>query len=203
MKPTEKKLPIFDFKYDDLQEFVAKGKSLTIPQNYQKYFEHLVFAYRLLKKGLGRHYAARQLMLTFGDEIGTFRTAINRVADSVLYFNMDEPIDARAMIRHYINDLDTIYALAMQKENLEMAFKIRTSQIEQLKEMETNNIPAELLEYKPVILSHKVNLPEMGFSKINLKELAKEIDSYDIADYDKQRLKREADITDTNYEEIE
>jgi hypothetical protein len=144
-------------------------------------------------------------MEAYPDEIRSYKVASNRIKDAIIMFNLDNTVDAASMLKLYLNSYDMLFEAAYKDGDFETCRKIRNDQVEHLSKL-NNEIPPELLEYRPILISTDISIEELGFEKVNLKKISaeyrKEIDSYDIPETEKTRLKREANIIDVEHEEI-
>lgn len=189
--------------YHALQEFLAGGEPHDkLPAHLADYWQRLSVAHDLISnfsnRAKGRRYVVKVLMRKYSDI--TERTAYRLINESMNFFNTDLSRDQWKSV--LCESLDKVIAVAWKMSRMDWIIKAIREQahIQGLHLQEPEPLPEDLLEEKVLIISS--NAKEFGFEPIVRKELLEKIKSYEISKGDKQRIARDAGITDVDFEDV-
>lgn len=185
-----------------LEEFVKSGRSEIIPIEVQEYINQLntVSAIRKEEKFHNITRLAEHLMRRYPGL--SIRTAKNRVYDAMAFFHVHDPISNAQWSEIYAEKMEDIAQMCIAKgkeetavKALDLAYLYRTR--------DNNEIDPDKLKPPTFIISHIITAQDLGFESNNLKAIAskdnsghyiKLIDSLDIENEDKIRLKKDAGV---------
>ncbi len=191
-------MEIFDDKYDQLLAFVESGAKADLPEELIKYLSVLE-----LIRSMHFKFENRQTIINFLQkppyQLSQY-LASKYYSDAINFFYIDVKITKQALRNMYAEKLDRaadlVLKTATNSKDLDI-YKNIIYAIRDLRELnipEKEDIPEEFYKkpYKLYVLDPKL----IGRQRPNRNELARHIDSLEIPEYDKQRLKRDALIED-------
>lgn len=187
--------------YHALKELVNTGNCDKLPAHLQEYWQRLSVAHDLISnfqnRAKGRRFVIRQLKLKYSDL--SERQCYRIINESISFFNVD--IDRNHWKNILCESLDKAIAVAWKMNRMDWIIKAIHEQalIQGLHLEEKEAIPEELLEKKVIVISS--NAKEFGYEPVARKDLLEQIKKYDISRRDKQRLAKDAGITDLEFEE--
>jgi len=186
---------LFDRKIMDLRELrqaVEEGKDGTIPEHLRKYYEILDFIRSLHTSFNSRSYIISMVRTKWPDI--TYSGARKLFYDSLNFFNADVNVSRSVWANVYADQLDTISNLAFERGELDIAgrYKLEAAKLRGVGKEESTEIPAELLDRKPVL--YTLNFKDLGLPPADRRELARMIDNLEILPEEKDRLKMEAQV---------
>ena len=180
--------------YALLEQWI-EDESVTLPDGMEEYVKQLEYARGFLYSGATPNGAARKLKIHYPDL--SYKQAKTRVRDAVEHFYIDGDLKADAY-RHIVFEkqmqlAQLVIATAKKPADLEIASKIyeRAGKAKQLHLPDKEEFPEGMFEQKWKIYSldtSDVGLPEMA----DRNQLAEMIDSFNITESEKIRLKQDA-----------
>jgi hypothetical protein len=199
------KLPV-----DVLERFleVRDAKSMGIPPALADYILQVNEASNLHRRYHSITECARKLQKQYPEL--SIATCKKRIYDAINYFNSDCTVTSEAWNLYYADQFEKLKEVNLVAHDLREARicmeRARAYRIE----ASANIINPDRIKFKPQIVSAEMELERMGIKKKGLLEAYRKalkiIDSRDISQNDKNRLKTEVEtelgITDTDYESI-
>lgn len=194
-----------------VENFRSNGKSTVIPLELQRFIIHIIRAFELMTLNSNVTGSAKILMSEFKGEIKTFANARKLVYDAINYFCTNEPVKNEVWNSLYADKLDNLALLAIKNDDYktaatayEKAHRLRTLTDE-------NQIDPDLLRPPVFVITADISHKELGFEKNDLKQISKKhtdgfysqlIDNLPIDELEKIKLRKDANIEDTEYEEL-
>lgn len=199
---------------DIVSDFLDTGESLAIPVEMQLFIMQMQWAMEVWENERNMNRAAKLLKerVMFLQKIRiSISTAKKRIGDALQYFDVDEQVAQHVWDRDTANKLEDLAKLAVATNNIREA---RNCYIEANELKKRANEEAEARDQKgPVfIITNTLTHDDMGFEKENLKKIAAKynegfylnlINNLPVDKEDKKRLRKDADIQDVKFEEIE
>lgn len=139
------------------------------------------------------------------------RLAKERIYDAMNFFHVDAPVAQKVWDMSTADKLDSYAQVLTAQEKYDKAAKC-TIDANELRKRANDAVNNEDLKAPVFLISNKISLTDMGFEKENLKSIAKKdnegyylhlIKNLDVDNEEKKRLLRDANIQDTDFEEIE
>lgn len=198
---------------DVIDEFIRTGNSQVIPCELQDVINQMVFGIQIYRTERNISRAARQLQVRAKAEQGVdinINTAKSRIYAALNYFDVDCNVEETVWLRDYANKFEDLAKVALAQGKTEVAGKYFDKALECRLRATTADKQASLgVVY---VMTDEISPEDLGFTSRSKKEIARKandglylkiIDSLDIPVEEKQRLKRDADIDDVDFEEIE
>lgn len=197
------------FIYDDettyhkIEAYIEKGCTDSLSSDEELYLEVL-----MMMNSMRRKYGRRGTIAFFIKKPFEFsRHRASSLFDrAIQYFYSDIKTDKKALrnlrAEMIMEAAQVVLANASNSKDYEVYtdMLLKASKLQQLDIPEPPDIPKGLYD-KPVKLY--VLAPEkVGLQQINRNELAKQIDSLEVSEMIKKRLKQDANITDIDFEDI-
>lgn len=158
--------------------------------------------------------AAEKLRLRILAERGKsmpVRTCRTRIYQALDYFAVDNNVSIKVWKSDFANKYEDMARLALAMDDVKSAMRCY-AHAERCR-VEASEAADKEMAWAPVfILSPDVSLTQMGFEKRSLKAIAKKdndgyylrlIDGLPIDEQEKVRLRRDAEVSEAEYEEIE
>lgn len=178
-------------KYEQLQSFIMTGKTGDLPDDMVVYLSHLE-----LVRSLNDKYESKTAILRVlkSPVYGYSDYAARKIyAEALNFFYSDNSVKREAWANIYADKLDNLALLAIESDDWESARRcfLDAAKI-RMGSDDTNTIPAELLERRPVF--YTLNPEDVGLpNKVNRHKLARWIDSLPDIDSDsRNRIHRDA-----------
>ena len=194
-----------------IADFRATGRSMALAVEMQKYIMHIDYAAQVYNFEGNITRCARMLQDKFADEKLGFQTARARIYDALNYFHLNNTVKNEAWDNYYADRLENLAKIAIAANNFmearrcfEKAHDFRTARDE-------NMIDPELLKPPVFLISNDITAIDMGFEKTDLRKIARKhndgkyieiIESLPIDKTDKEKLKKDANVTDVEYEDV-
>lgn len=187
-----------------IDEFRKTGKSLAIAKDLQQYLHELetVVQIKEIEKFDNIARIARELVKKY--PYLPVRTARARVYDAYTFFHISDAVANDIWDSIYADKMEDLARLCIAKGREEIAFKAFEKAHEYRTRSESRINPDDLKA--PVfIISIDIKPEDLGFEKVNLKEIQKKdseghyvklINSLNTDDEEKKRLLNDAGITD-------
>ncbi len=197
-----------------ISHFLETGQSEGIPPETQQWLQEISMAYEEYDKNRNISKAAESLKVRitakFRKKISV-RTCQERIYSALEYFHVDNIVSDKVWYIDFANKYEEDAEKAIQAEDFRAAYMFRKAAEEC---REKSSVAANLdVDFVPVFLiSPDINILDMGFESKNLKEIARKhnegfymnlINTLPIDEADKKRLRIDANLPETPYEEIE
>ncbi len=191
-------MQIFDDKYDQLLAFVESGAKGDMPEDLIDYLSILE-----LIRTMHFRFENRQTIINFLQKppykLSRY-LATKYYSDTINFFYIDVKIAKQAYRNMYAEKLDRAADLVLKTATCPKDIDIYKNIIYAIRDMrdlntpEKEDVPAAFYKkpYKLYVLDPKL----VGRERANRNALARHIDSLDIPEHDKQRLKGDALIED-------
>lgn len=195
-----------------IEHFRRTGESEAIGDKLQKYIMHLDRVPELYRHDSNISRCARKLKDFFPNDNISFNTARQIIYDAINMFHLNNTVKNEAWDQMYADKLDDLARVNIAKGSMKearlnfvAAHRLRTLRDE-------SQIDEELLKPPTYIITNDIDIVDLGFKKKNLKQIqrkakdghyAKLIDSLNIEKEEKDRLKRDANIEDVEFEELD
>lgn len=197
-----------------IAHFLETGTSEGIPPETQKWLQEISMAYEEYDKDRNISSAARSLMKRIAAKFGkkpSFRTCQERIYAALEYFHVDNIVSDKVWYIDFANKFEDDAKAAREEKDFKSVYLLRQAAKEC---REKSSIAASLdTDFVPVfLLSPDISLIDLGFESKNLKEIARKnnegyylnlINSLPIEQAEKKRLRIDANLPETPYEEIE
>lgn len=196
------------YTVDEIQSFLKTRESPSIPEPMQEYILQLNSVVSIIHHNGTNMTRACQALQREYPEL-TISQARSIYYDALEYFYIDDSVSARAWDMVFADQFEDLKNLAIREDKLSVAYRC----MEKAHELRTMN--RESLDYDwtpPVFLiSTKVRPETLGFKSQKLLDIARRaedkefrqmIDGLETTDAEKQRLYREAGISDVEYEKV-
>ena len=183
-----------------LLERWVEDESLELPDEMREYVEQLEFSRGFIYSGATPNGAARKLRIHYPEL--SYKQAKSRVADAVEHFYIDGDLKTAAYREIIFEKQMQLAELALKtaktRADLDIVSKIyeRAGKAKQLHLPDKEEFPEGMFEQKWKIYSldtSDVGLPEMA----DRNKLGEMIDSFNIAESEKIRLKQDAGCEDS------
>lgn len=197
-----------------IAHFLETGTSEGIPPETQQWLQEISMAYEEYDKNRNISKAAEDLKVRitarFGKKI-SIRTCQERIYAALEYFHVDNIVSDKVWYIDFANKYEDDAKAAIDAEDFRSAYLFRKAAEEC---REKSSVAASLdTDFVPVfLLSTDISLIDLGFESKNLKEIARKnnegyylnlINSLPIEQAEKKRLRIDANLPETPYEEIE
>lgn len=197
-----------------IAHFLETGTSEGIPPETQQWLQEISMAYEEYDKNRNISKAAEALKVRitakFRKKI-SIRTCQERIYAALEYFHVDNIVSDKVWYIDFANKYEDDAKAAIEAEDFRSAYLFRKAAEEC---REKSSIAASLdTDFVPVfLLSPNISLIDLGFESKNLKEIARKnnegyylnlINSLPIEQAEKKRLRIDANLPETPYEEIE
>ena len=193
-------MDIRDDKYDQLITFIETGSEGNLPQEMIEYLELLEVI-----RSLHMRFKNRRSIINFLQKAPyglSYYEASKRFSEAINFFYLDHEIKKDAWRNMYAEKLDRaadlVLATATSSRDIDVYKNIIYAAMEarQLSKEDKEELPDEIFEKK--IKIYTLDPSDLGRERPNRNLLAAKIDNYKIPEKEKQRLKSEAGITETN-----
>ena len=195
-----KKKVLFDQEmreFDQLQTLIEKGEVTSLPEQLVEFYEQIDFIRSLYCKYNSKNYIINMVRMKW-PKITTF-IATKLYYETLNFFNLNNPVKVEAWKNIYADRLDNAALICFEMNDFETFRRLTLDAAEMRgvgKEI-PNQIPKELLERKPTFY---ITDPELlGITKVSRPALAEFIDNLDITEFEKNRVKREAQVIDVPF----
>lgn len=198
-----------------IDSFLQTGKSAAMDQELQIYTRQLTIAAEINNYTDSITRASKELAVRVKAELGikmTIRLAKERIYDAINYFHMDSAVSQKVWDMRTADKLLDLATLMVADDKLDQAGKYIVKANE-LRKRANDAISNEDLKAPVFLISDKLSLEELGYDKEDLRKIkSKDSQGFyiklinalkDVDPDDRKRLLRDADITDTDFEEIE
>lgn len=197
-----------------ISHFLETGQSQGIPPETQQWLQEISMAYEEYDKNRNISKAAESLktriIARFKKKI-TVRTCIERIYAALEYFHVDNTVSDKVWYIDFANKYEEDAEKAIVAEDFRAAYLFRKAAEEC---REKSSVAASLdIDFVPVFLiSPDINILDLGFESKKLKEIAKKhndgfylnmINALPIDESEKKRLRIDAELPETPYEELE
>lgn len=197
-----------------IAHFLETGTSEGIPPETQQWLQEISMAYEEYDKNRNISKAAEALKVRitakFRKKI-SIRTCQERIYAALEYFHVDNIVSDKVWYIDFANKYEDDAKAAIEAEDFRSAYLFRKAAEEC---REKSSIAASLdVDFVPIFLiSPNISLIDIGFESKNLKEIARKhnegfylnmINSLPIEETEKKRLRIDANLPETPYEEIE
>ena len=197
-----------------IAHFLETGTSEGIPPETQQWLQEISMAYEEYDKNRNISKAAEALKVRitakFRKKISV-RTCQERIYAALEYFHVDNIVSDKVWYIDFANKYEDDAKAAIEAEDFRSAYLFRKASEEC---REKSSIAASLdTDFVPIfLLSPNISLIDLGFESKNLKEIARKnnegyylnlINSLPIEQAEKKRLRIDANLPETPYEEIE
>ena len=182
-------LEFSDTSYEQLQLFIATGKSKDIPVELVRYLEILEVARSMYDKYQEKKFIVKTLMLPPWKLTEYHANKI--FTDSVNFFYSNNEVKREAWAHIYADKLDKLAKLAIQDNDWPTANKCFQDAAKlRMGEIVTQNIPRQLLERRPIF--YTIRPKDIGLPEASRPKLAQWIDSLeDIPNEERIRMHRD------------
>jgi hypothetical protein len=194
-------MEITDIKYDALLNFIDTGATGELSAEMVQYLETLE-----LIRSMHMRYEDRSTIIRFLQKhpynLSPY-LATKYYSDAAMFFYLNIPIKKQAWRNMYAEELDRaadlVIKTATSSKDIDIYknIKLAASDMRQLGVPENEDIPEEFFK-KPYKL-YVLNPNQVGRVSANRNLLARHIDSLDIPEADKQRVKSDAMIEDIDF----
>ena len=187
--------------YNALKEYVSMGETAALPPHLQHYWNKLSTTHDLISnfqnRARGRKHVVRTLRMKYPEV--TERHGYKLINEAISFFNVD--IEKSQWRNILCESLDKAIAVAWKMNRIDWMIKAIREQaiIQGLHLEEQDAIPEELLSKKVIIISN--NAREFGYEPVSRRELLEKIRGYEISKSHKQKLAKDAGITDIDFTE--
>lgn len=194
-------MEIEDNKYDALLAFMETGARGDLQQEMVDYLSILE-----LIRGLHMQFNSKDTIVNFLQKQPyslSYFISIKYYSDAINFFYLDNQIKKQAWRNVYAEQLDRAADLVLKtattSKDLDIYknIKLAAANMRQLDQPEQDDIPEEF--FKKPIKMYVLDPELVGRKRANRNLLAKHIDSLDIPETDKMRLKSDAMITDVDF----
>lgn len=181
--------------YSILEKWVASGKVDVLPEGMEDYMQHLTAVLGWHNQSFNKTQIIKRLRLTFDLNYGQ---AKNRYIDGLNYFYLDNDIKYAAYMGIYADKLDKITDLIIQtattpEEALAAVKPIKEAALIREKIKPKESVPEKLFQ-RPFKV-YTLQLEDLGVHEsVNRNELGELIDSLEIAEAEKYRIKQDASL---------
>lgn len=197
-----------------IAHFLETGQSEGIPPETQQWLLEISMAYEEYDKDRNISKAAASLrtriVARYKKKI-SIRTCQERIYAALEYFHVDNIVSDKVWYIDFANKYEDDAKAAIDAEDFRSAYLFRKAAEEC---REKSSVAASLdTDFVPVfLLSTDISLIDLGFESKNLKEIARKnnegyylnlINSLPIDQAEKKRLRIDANLPETPYEEIE
>ena len=191
-------MEIDDLTLEQIEELINKGDSVTMPEEYVNYLKWMEMArdwwYKMKSKEFIVKHLRMQVRVETGKDLSVFRA--NKVfSDAMNFFYASKTIRKDAYRQMYAEKLEVAAQLAFEMNQLETYGSLieKAAKLRQLDKEDLVTEDMKLLERRPIFYSTKAK--EFGL-ETNKNQLAEFIDTLDMKEVDKVRVKRDAGVTE-------
>ncbi len=185
-----------------------EAKPLGIPQPLADYILQINAAANLHRRYHSITECARHLQKNYPEL--SIHTCKSRIYDSINYLNADSNVTAEAWHTYFADMFMKLFEVNLVGHNFREAKNCLKISCEYRIKSSANAIDPDRIKFKPQIVSADMELDRMGIKSNGLlnafKDAMKIIEKTETNDTEKNRLmeevRRELNITDTDYEEI-
>lgn len=190
--------------------FLKTRRGDGIPEELKEYIIHLNAVPAIMHHiGASMTRVVRELQKQFPGL--TFATARERYYDAMNFFHVDDNISAEAWDNYYADKMEDLARLCIAESRYDVA-KRCYDRAHELKTMAAGRIKPDEWKIPVFIVSNRIKPEALGFKKKSLYDIARKseagyynsiINSLPVTEAEKDRLRREADIEDVDFENIE
>lgn len=198
---------------DVIDEFIRTGKTTVIPPELQQIIGQMVFAMQIWSTERNVTRAAKRLQVRTKAEQGVeinINTAKSRIYAALNYFDVDCNVSENVWLRDYANKFEDMVKIALAKGRVDIAERC----MDKAKECRLQATAADKQASLGVVyvMSSDITPEDLGFTSRSKKEIARKandglyakiIDSLDIPEPEKKRLRDDAQIEDVPFTEIQ
>ncbi len=191
---------LFDRKlgdYENLRMAIENGKG-EIPDHLKQYYKVLDFGRSLYSQMNSRSFIINMVRTKWTDI--SYSLANKLYYESLNFFYCDNKVKKSTWANIYADQLDTIASLALERGQLDIAgkYKVEAARLRGVGRDEPAQVPPELLDRRPVL--YTFSFSDIGLQPANRRELGSMIDSLDVSESQKLRLKNDARIENVEFE---
>lgn len=198
---------------DVIDEFIRTGKSTVIPPELQRIINQMVYAMQIWSTERNITRAAKRLQVRTKAEQGVeinINTAKSRIYAALNYFDVDCNVPENVWLRDYANKFEDLVKVALAKGRVDIAERC----MDKAKECRLQATAADKQASLGVVyvMSNEITPEDLGFTSRSKKEIARKandglyariIDSLDIPEVEKKRLREDAEIEDVPFTELQ
>lgn len=187
-------MDINDLRYEELQEWIASGKSKTLPDYLVEYLEQLELVRTLYSKYESKAFIIRTLKLTY--KLSDY-LAQKVYTDSLNFFYSSNEVKVEAWANIYAEKLENAALAAWNLNDYETYGKLiaECAKLRGVGKEKPQEIPKDFYQRPYVIYTMKPE--DVGLESVDRKALAAFIDELpEINEKQRLRLKRDARVED-------
>ena len=192
-----------------LQDFLEKRNPNGIREELREYILQINAVPAIIHyKGASLTRVAQSLRRQFPNL--TYAQARGIYEDAMNFFYFDDSVTSDAWDNYYAEQYDNLARLSIAMNKPDVAIKA-FEKAHDLKVRATDRIKTADWAPPIFVISSKIKPEDLGYAHKSLYDIARKaedgfykklIDNLPVSDAEKQRLTKEADIKDTDYEEI-
>lgn len=198
---------------DVIDEFIRTGQSSVINTDMQNIIRQMVFAMEIYSTERNIMRAARKLQIRTKAQLSVdidISTAKSRIYASLNYFDVDCNVAENVWLRDAANKFEDLAKYAISKGRVDVAERCYDKAVGyRLRAVAADKEASLGVIY---IISDDIKPEDLGFTTKSMKEIARKsnqgyytqlIDSLNVSEKEKVRLRTDAGISDIEFEEIE
>jgi hypothetical protein len=184
-------------EYENLKLAVEHGNG-NLPDHLKQYYEVLDFIRTLYSQMNSRSYIVSMVRMKWNEM--SYDMAVKLYYKSLNFFNCDNGVKKETWGNVYADGLDVISNMALERGLLDIAgkYKVEAARLRGVGRDEPAQVPPELLDRRPVL--YTFSFSDIGLQPANRRELGSLIDSLDVSESQKLRLKNDARIENVEFE---
>ena len=198
---------------DVIDEFIRTGKTTVIPPELQRIINQMVYAMQIWSTERNITRAAKRLQVRTKAEQGVeinINTAKSRIYAALNYFDVDCNVAKNVWLRDYANKFEDLVKVALAKGRVDIAERC----MDKAKECRLQATAADKQASLGVVyvMSSEITPEDLAFTNRSKKEIARKandgiyakiIDSLDIPEPEKRRLREDAEIEEVPFTELQ
>lgn len=197
-----------------ISHFIETGQSEGIPKDTQQWLQEISMALEIYDKDRNISNAAKELKKRIKAKykiIRSVRACQERIYAALEYFHVDNTVSDKVWYIDFANKYEDIAKEAREEKDFRSAYLLQKAAEEC---REKSSIAASInTDFVPVyLISPDISIIDLSFEKKSLKEIAKKnndgfyikmINGLPTDEENKKRLRIDANLPETPYEEIE
>ncbi|MDP2401054.1 MAG: hypothetical protein Q8M66_03670 [Actinomycetota bacterium] len=191
-----------------VDNFRRTGKGSGIPAKVQEYILHLDRAIELFRYDGNVTRCASKIAREFGI---CFNSARSRLYDAINMFHLNNTVKNEAWDQYYADKLENLAQLAVQSNDWKTAEKIYMSAHRLRTARESDGIDPQLLAPPTLLMTNDISIVDLNVERRDMRKLSRKytemeyyrmINGLPIEKEDRDRLMRDAEISDAEFVEV-
>lgn len=189
-----------DTEYSQLQALVEKGETSELPESIVKYYDQVEYIRTLYNKFNSKNYILSLVRLKWPEV--SFYMASKLFNECLNFFNLDNSVKVEAWGNIYADRLDNMAMICTEMNDFETARRLTNdaANLRGVGKDKPAQLPEGMLDRRVIL--YVMDPEKLGIPKVDRRDLAEFIDKIEVTEFQKEKLRMDAQVTDVDFELI-